>query len=222
MNEQLLLQITRGVRAERPSEAVISADSDAVTNSILKIVDGAPVVDDAGFLVLDTVQDASTDNFFTLDKNLDLQQNVDKLLSTMANSSLRLQGGDGWRIVAYAKSKQWTQDYTHKSYVVPESEDMEGNVVPEYTVYPEIQVQYTQEESSGSNKYNGVAALTDATDFIATLGDSDGWMLIQELKISEVIDSRPSLWIDGEFGVYIPIRGAKASRLLGRTENDRY
>ena len=192
-----LLEITRGVRAERPSEDQITSDSI-----------GADIGNVAGVQQVNT-----TDNFFLLSSTMDLQANVDRIISTMQFNPFAMSAGNGWRTVEYPHSDIWTKDFTQ---LYNDSEDLEGNPV---RTYADVWVQYTQETGGGTETFKGENALADAQAFIETLGASDGWVLGQEWGKTIVIYSRPSLWHDAE---YVPVRGSKVNPMLGRTESDRW
>ena len=195
-----MLQITRTIRAERPSEEQIGTDSTQanVGNEVA------------------VTQDKTKDNFFVLNADMTLQQNVNRILSIMQFNPFAMNVGDGWRIIEYPHSDKWTKDYIQHSKVVEE----EGG---EVTIYADVWVQYIKEDVNGTNNYTGVDALTEATAFIETLDASDGWVLGQEWGKTIVIYSRPSLWIVDELGaLYVPLDGSAVNPAFGRTDNDRY
>jgi len=191
------LQITRAIRAERPSKEQLVIDS---ANADVGNVDGVS-------------QSPNTDNFFNLDSTQDLQQNVDRILSTMSFNPFAMGMGNGWRVVEYPHSDKWTQDYIFESKTYT---DEEGN---EVTTYPEVWVQYIKEEEGGTENFEGENALIEAQAFINGLQPSDGWVLGKEWGKTIVIDSRASLWVSDD---YVPLRGSRVNPLLGRIEKDRY
>ena len=197
--KKYLLEITRAIRAERPSEAQIESDSANAT-----------LGNEAGVL-----QHKTQDNFFLLNREHDLQQNVDRILSTMQFNPFAMSMGHGWRVIEYPHSDKCTYDTGHHSST--SIDDMSGE---EITTYASVWIQTLQETSASTESWSGASAMTDALAYIETLNASDGWILGQEWRKTIVIDSRPSLWIPAEG--YIPSRGSEVNPALGRTDTDRY
>jgi len=196
--KQYQLEITRAIRAERPSQEQIGLDSTQ-----------ANIGNEAG-----VSQDKTKDNYFLLNTSMDLQQNVDRILSTMQFNPFAMQMGNGWRVLEYPHSEKWTKDYTHRSET---SIDPDTGI--EITTYAKVWLQWIKELESGTESFEGETALVDAQTFINTLNSSDGWVLGQEWGKTIVIDSVPSLWHDAD---YVPLRGSKVNPLLQRNETDRY
>jgi hypothetical protein len=191
-----LIEITRGIRAERPSEATIKFDS-------IKLKGG---------LVEAMTQQNTTDNYFIVQG--DLQLEMLRLNAIQKFNIYWLTDGDGFRVMEYPHCKKWTQDYE----LISETIEDDGEQI---TNYAQIQVMVAGDNSSITNKYDGSSAMDDALADIASLHASDGWILIQEWKgNSIVVASRPSLWKNSLDGMYTPIAGYE--NLKGREDNDRY
>ena len=203
-----LLEITRGTRAERPLESQLLIDS---PNATLGNVAGVS-------------QSSSADNYFILDNSMDLQQNVDRILSTMHNNPFSIGAGHGWRCIEYPFSHKWTKDYTQKSRTYTEL-DMDDPDSPgeEITVYADVWIRKLTEDSSETVTYTGEGAMAQAiqdASELEQLDPSDGWVMGQEWEGKTiVVDSRPSLWMEEE---EVPIRGSKTNPMLGRSDTDRY
>ena len=195
--KEYILQITRANRGERPSQAQIITDSFNAT-----------LGNEAG-----VIQSKTDDNFFNLDSTMDLQQNVNRILSIMSFNPFAMTGGDGWRVLEYPHSDIWTQDYTQHS---EEHVDEEGHII---ITYADVWVQSTTETTSDTITFHGENALRDAENVINSLGASDGWVLGQEWGKTIVIDSTPSLWV---YEGYVPLSGSKVNPVLERADKDRW
>ena len=147
-----------------------------------------------------TTQDLAKDNYFRIIG--DYQEQLFRILSTMEFNPAKLLAGNGWRIKEYPHYDKWTNATAARDGA-------------------EIQVQYTQESTGGTNVYTGATAWADAQAFIATLSDSDGYVLIDELNgDTQVVNSRPSLWKkEGEMHCCIGVKHLVTAR---NAENDRY
>ena len=194
-----LLEITRSIRGERPSETQIEIDSKAAT-----LGDTA-----------NCSQPTQEDNYFRLDRRMDLQANVDRILSTMALSPFAIRQGHGWRAIAYPYSDRWTLDRTQPSETI---EDMDG--VKELLWAP-VWLRRLSPDATGDVTYEGEGAMEQAFADAEAFHPSDGWVVGYEWQgKTTVVESRPSLWLaDGD----LPVRGAATHPMLQRSaEADRY
>lgn len=200
MIKQYLLGITRNTRLERPSETIIKDDAEALRLGKIS----------------DVTQDLTKDNFFHLEGDATLE--TLRVLSTMEFSPAKLGQGSGWRIVEYPHSQRWTDAVEMRSI---DTVDEEGDPI---TIYADAQVQWQSNTTSGVSVFTGADAYSEAQTFIVTLGDSDGYVLIDELQNNtQVIRSEPSLWkSDEERTSKRQDQGRGSPNLIGRNDYDRF
>jgi len=196
--KKYLLEITREERQERPSEEVVRSDSEALNAGNVAAV----------------TQDIAKDTYVNFDTN-DLSLELSRLLAIQEFNPAKLQAGNGFRIIAYLHSNKYTNATELRSEDGVDVDDQP------YTTYADGQVQVLSNAASQTSIFAGANAYSDATTFIATLDESDGYIFIDEFKgETKVIKGRPPLWTNSPDGEYNLEVGQK--NLLGRTDTDRY
>ena len=162
--KRYLLQITRQSRGERPSETQIYLDSKAA--------------DEADFSSIS--QMSSEDNYFVLSAGAaGIAITLIKLLATMPYTPMKLNAGDGFRVIEYPYSEKWTLSQGLR----------EGS-----------KCQIFSSSENGVSEFNEFNDFGSAMIFVSGLNSSDGYTIIDEGVDTQVISSRPSLWItDNEF-----------------------
>jgi len=201
------IEFTRSERVERPDESTILTDSYAVMEG------------------LTITQSSSADSWFLFSG--DLQYNMDRMMSTNGFNLHSNQAGDGWRVLEYPYSDKLTYATEARSLTSMEFDidaDPEDNGVM-VTTYAELTLRVTGDLEESSTLFTGVSAYSEALIKINTLNPSDGYVLIDNIGNlpTQVINSRPSLWIpEGQRAKYVyrPIRGLM--NIKGRNEYDRF
>lgn len=182
-----LIVITREIRAERPDEATILADSIAVNSG------QAPT------------QSPTTDDFFVVSG--DPVKHAVRLLSINDDNPYGRTSGDGVAFYPYP------HDGTGATSVLRTWEGMDEN--EETITIAKAHVQH----SGGTEIYD---TLEEARTFIEGLDASEGYVLIDEGKDTQVIESRPSLIpseLDISYDVDLSVKATHPTRL---SNNDRY
>ena len=161
-----LIEITRDVRAERPSESQIYLDSVA-------LVEGRQV---------DVVQDKLKDCYFMFSGKAEIE--LIRMEAVKNFHDFTNKAGDGMRVLEYRAA---TGRSTSRSRVIAAYEDMDGQQVAEQTINESFEVHH-----DAGIEYKDTR--DEAETFIASLGASVGYYLVGEFENdSEVLKSRPSL-----------------------------
>jgi len=200
------IEFTRYARAERPAESVILSDSYAVMEG------------------LTISQATSSDSWFLFSG--DLQYNMDRMMSTSSFNPHTNKPGEGWRVLEYPHGDKLTYATEARSLTSQEFDMDTLELTDEIiTIYADITLRVMGELTTTSTTFTGVSAYSEAVAVAGTIGPSDGYVLIDNLGSmpTQVISSRPSLWIDEEQRAkyaYRPIRGLM--NVVGRDEYDRF
>lgn len=138
-------------------------------------------------------QTVSSDNFFIFSASpASVQFELMRILATMPFTPFGLSADDGFRVIPY-----------------------QHEINPGLTPREGCSFQVLSTTIDGS-RIDIFSTASEAQSFIESLDPSDGYVLIDELETSIVLNCRPSLWVSLE-----QISIVQSKNLKGRTDKDR-